>query len=177
MSSPFLGEIKMFAGNFAPVGFAFCSGQLMSISQNTALFSILGTTFGGNGTQTFGLPDLRGRVPLHQGQGPGLTQRVLGEQDGVEQVTLNTGTVPPHTHPAGANTAVGTLTDPTGNVWATAGAARGKKMYSATAGTSPAMKTGIVGPAGGAPVAHNNLMPYLAVSFIIALNGIFPSRN
>ena len=176
MSSPFLGEIKMFAGNFNPRGFALCNGQLMSISQNTALFSLLGTTYGGNGQSTFGLPNLQGRAPLHQGQGPGLTPRTLGEMAGEETVTITTSTVPAHTHPAQANTAVGTLTDPTGNVWATAGAARGKKMYSATAGTAPAMRTGIVGTVGGS-APHNNLMPYLAVTFIIALTGIFPARN
>jgi microcystin-dependent protein len=177
MSSPFLGEIKMFAGNFNPRGFALCNGQLLSIQQNTALFSLLGTTYGGNGQTTFGLPDLRGRAPLDQGSGAGLTPRVLGEQGGEETVTLATSSVPAHTHPAQANTAVGTLTDPTGNVWATAGAARGKKMYSSTAGTAPAMKTGIVSTVGGTPSPHNNLMPYLAVTFIIALQGIFPSRN
>ena len=176
MSEPFLAEIKMFGGNFAPRGYAFCNGQLLSIAQNTALFSLLGTTYGGNGQTNFALPNLQGRAPLHQGQGPGLSPRSLGEQGGVETVTLDTTTVPAHTHAAQANTSAGTQTDPASGVWATAGAGRGKKMYAAAAGTSPAMRSGTIGAVGGSQ-PHNNLMPYVAVSFIIAMQGIFPARN
>ena len=103
MASPFIGQITLFAGNFAPRGWAFCNGQLLSIAQNTALFSILGTTYGGNGQTTFALPDLRGRVPVHAGQGPGLSNYDLGQQGGAESVTLTTAQMPAHTHPANAN--------------------------------------------------------------------------
>src|ERR1043166_2889887 len=112
MASPFLGEIKMFGGNFPPTGFALCNGQLMSIQQNTALFSILGTTYGGDGIQTFGLPNLQSRVPMHWGTGQGLSPSVVGEAGGVENVTLLQSNLPAHTHLVGASSGAGTLTAP-----------------------------------------------------------------
>src|SRR3954453_18765030 len=115
MSEPFIGEIKLFAGNFAPRGYALCNGQLLAISQNPALFSILGTTYGGNGQTTFGLPDLRGRVPMHAGQGPGLTPRSLGEQSGTETVTLLSTQMPAHSHSLTADNNSADVTDPTGH--------------------------------------------------------------
>lgn len=159
----------MFAGTFPPVGWATCDGQLLSISQNTALFSILGTSFGGNGQSTFALPDLRGRVPVHAGQGPGLSSYSVGQEGGEEAHTLATPEVPVHSHAVGASAADGTVTHPAGAVPARGGS------YSATPdGTTmnPAM-IGNVG--GGAP--HNNVQPYQAVTFIIALQGVFPSRS
>jgi microcystin-dependent protein len=180
MSSPFLGEIVMFAGNFAPRGWAFCDGQLLVISQNSALFSILGTTYGGDGRTTFGLPDLRGRVPMHAGSGPGLTTRRLGEKAGQENVVLTTNQIPPHNHTAVATTEGvndrGNQETPGGNVWA-------KKSrdddYSDLAPDAPmnaaAVTVAIENTGGGG--SHNNLPPFQAVNFIIALQGVFPSRN
>jgi microcystin-dependent protein len=170
VSQPFIAEIKMFAGNFAPRGYAFCDGQLLSIAQNTALFSLIGTTYGGNGITTFGLPDLRGRVPMHQGQGPGLTSRVIGELSGEEVHTLSTPELPVHNHSVGAATTASSK-NPTNNVPAfTAGGS----SYAAAPTTT--MNASMVG-GGGGNQPHNNMQPYLVVSFIIALVGIFPSRN
>jgi microcystin-dependent protein len=165
----------MFGGNFAPRGWALCNGQLLAISSNTALFSILGTTFGGNGTQTFGLPDLRGRVPLNQGQGPGLSSYAIGQMSGSEQVTLLASQMPAHTHPVNADGGGGGKTNPTGNFPGTVSTSAAEKIYSA--GPSNAtMAATMVGPAGGNQ-PHSILQPYLCVTFIIALQGIFPSRN
>lgn len=161
MATPFIGQITLFAGNFAPRGWAFCQGQLLSIAQNTALFSILGTTYGGDGQTTFALPDLRGRVPLQQGQGPGLQSYVLGQKAGTETVTLTVNEMPAHNHsitvtavpPGGTIPAVdGQLTPTPLNAFEASGM---------TGGSQP----------------HNNLQPYLALNYIIALQGIFPSRN
>ena len=171
MSEPFVGEIRTFAGNFAPVGWAFCYGQLIPISQNTALFSLLGTTYGGDGRTNFALPDLRGRAPMHAGSGPGLTPRSLGESGGAETVTVTPAQAPAHSHAFRASSGGANSADPSGNVLANAGA---KALYAAGAADTP-MSAGAVAPAGGEQ-PHNNLMPYLAVSFIIALQGIFPSR-
>lgn len=171
MSQPFIGEIRMFGGNFAPRGWMFCNGQLLSIAQNTALFSLLGTTYGGNGQTTFALPDLRGRVPVHFGQGPGLTNRSLGETAGVETVTLTTSTLPSHSHTPNASAAAGTQASPTGGFWAAAGQLR----YSAGA-PSVAFHAGAAALSGGGQ-PHENMVPYTAVSFIMAVEGIFPSRN
>jgi microcystin-dependent protein len=176
MSSPFIGEIRMFAGNFAPRGWAMCNGQISAISQNTALFSLLGTTYGGDGRTTFALPNLQGRTPTQAGQGPGLTNRTLGETGGAEIVTLTTGGLPNHTHLAGASTTTGSQVGPTDGVWAPSGASKGKKMYAAARGTGPAMSAQALTSA-GAGQPHNNMPPYLAVNFIIALQGIYPSRN
>jgi microcystin-dependent protein len=170
MSEPFLGEIRMFAGTFAPLGWEFCNGQLLPISPNTALFSLLGTTYGGDGQSTFALPDLRGRVPLHQGQGPGLTGRQIGESAGTEQVTLTKAQMPQHRHPTAA-TGAATLGDGGGHlVGATA-----TNVY---VDTDPAlsMSPDTLAPRGGGQ-PHSNLMPFQCVSFIIAMEGIYPSQN
>jgi microcystin-dependent protein len=172
MSEPFIGEIRMFAGNFAPRHWAFCSGQLMSIAQNQALFSLLGTTYGGNGTQTFGLPDLRGRAPVHQGTGPGLSPRVIGEPGGTEAVTLISGQMPTHAHQARATAADGTQDSPAGAVWAS----WSDTPYTAGPGNAVPMNPAAVNLSGGS-APHENRSPYLALSFIIALAGIFPPRH
>jgi microcystin-dependent protein len=174
MSDPFVGEIRMFAGNFAPRGWAFCDGQLLAISQNDALFSLLGTTYGGDGRTTFGLPDLRGRVPIHAGQGPGLSDRRLGQQAGSESVTLTETTLPPHDHPLLASTASADAADPGGRVTA---AVTDQNLYGDGL-LSETLNPGAVTPAGAAePQPHDNVMPYLCVHFIIALFGIYPSRH
>ncbi len=187
MSDPFIAEIIMFGGNFAPRGWALCDGQLLSISQNTALFSLLGTTYGGDGRTTFGLPDLRGRVAMHPGSGPGLSTRRLGEKSGVETVTLNINQIPSHQHNTtvtGTGTAQGTDTQGDngftgGNTWAHVGA----NLYK-DATPNVAMKAGnvvldltVTNPNAGSGRNHTNLQPYLCVNFIIALQGVFPSRN
>jgi microcystin-dependent protein len=174
VTDPFLAEIRMFAGNFAPVGWALCNGQLMPISQNTALFALLGTNYGGDGRVTFGLPNLMGAAPMQYGQGPGLSNRYLGEQGGEPAVTLVASDMPAHTHQAMAYAGNGTQTSPQNAVWGEALTGRqGDPLYLPTpnAAMSPA-SVGVTG--GGQP--HNNLPPYLCVSFIIALQGIFPQR-
>jgi microcystin-dependent protein len=177
--TPYIGEISMFAGNFAIRGYATCQGQLLAISQNTALFSILGTTYGGNGQTTFALPDLRGRAPIGQGQGPGLSPRTLGELSGTETVTLQITQMPSHNHPITVNpkavTEAGNTSDPTNAFPANTGAL--DREYSAT-GTMVDMgaATASVSPSGGSQ-PHNNMPPYLVINFLIALQGIFPSRN
>ena len=174
MSDPFLAEIKMFAGNFAPQGWAFCNGQLIAISQNTALFSLLGTTYGGNGQTTFGLPELRGRAPMGAGSGPGLSQRFRGELNGVENVTLTASQMPTHSHSALGSPSSGTQGSPAGATWASSTGGRvPPPLYQNT--TNTAMRTDLVGLAGGNQ-PHSNLQPYLVVTFIIALQGIFPSQ-
>ena len=171
MANPFVAEIRIFGGNFAPIGWAFCDGQLMPISQNTALFSLLGTTYGGDGRTTFGLPDLRGRSPLHQGQGPGLTSRPLGEPAGVETVTLTQSQTPMHTH-AIAGGAAAAATTPGANLL---GKPASAKIYGPATSIVP-MSPSAIGPA-GQNQAHDNRQPYLVLSFIIALQGIFPPRS
>jgi microcystin-dependent protein len=174
MSEPFLGEIRMVGFNFAPRGWAFCAGQLMSIAQNTALFSLLGTTYGGDGRVTFGLPDYRGRAPMSFGQGPGLTNRVQGEASGSETVTLISSEMPMHNHLVNANNSAGAVNTPNGSFLA--GTARGAvALYAATSDGS-VLAPQSVGLAGGNQ-PHNNLQPYLVVNFVIALQGIFPSRS
>ena len=167
MAEPFIGEISMFAGNFAPRGWAFCDGQLLAISQNSALFSLLGTTYGGDGRTTFGLPDLRGRVPMHPGNGPGLSPRRLGEKGGSEANTLSVNSLPPHVHTLSVSNEEGELTSPVGNSMAVSD----DRNY--INGSNATNNTGTVG--GGQAV--NNIPPYLGVHFIIALVGIYPSRS
>lgn len=167
---PFVGQITMFAGNFAPRGWAFCDGQLLDVSQNDALFSLLGTTYGGDGRTTFGLPDLRGRTPIHYGSGPGLTPRNLGARGGTERVTLTAPQLPPHNHPAiGADDAANAVS-PAGNTLANTG----PPVY--VPGGAQPMALDTVSSVGGSQ-AHDNMMPFQAVYFIIALTGIFPTRN
>lgn len=169
MSSPFVGEIRMFGGNFAPQGWAFCNGQLMSIAENDTLFNLIGTTYGGDGQQTFGLPDLQGRLPMHMGSGGGLSNRVIGESGGVETVTLTVNQIPIHSHAPLAVSGSGNQSTPQNGVWA--GAAT--SIYTTNA-PNIAFNPSLGGSAGGSQ-PHENLMPFLAVSFIISLFGIYPT--
>ena len=159
----------MFAGNFAPVGWMLCQGQLLSIADYDVLFNLIGTTYGGDGQQTFALPDLQGRMPLHQGTGGGVPY-VIGESGGVETVTLTTNQIPAHTHPPLASTS-GSTNDPAGNAWA----GWTGDQYSDQTPNTP-MATGALGSAGGSQ-PHDNMPPNLAVNFIISLFGIFPSQT
>ena len=171
MSEPFIGEIRMFAGNFAPRNWAFCDGQLLAISQNDALFSLLGTIYGGDGRTTFGLPDLRSRTPIHAGTGPGLSPRRIGERGGVETVTLTTAQLPAHGHGgAVAVDDVANSSSPAGNTLADSST----PVY--VPGGADGMNATSVSAAGGGQ-AHPNMMPFQAIHFIISLFGIFPSRN
>lgn len=175
---PFLGEIIMFGGNFAPRGWAFCDGQLLPISSNSALFSILGTIYGGDGRTTFALPDMRGRVAIHAGSGPGLTPHNLGSKGGEETHTLTVPEMPSHNHTATmhAENAVGTQQNPKDNML---GATPNGPIYAPiTAGNDKAMGAGsvIVANAGGGQ-RHNNMQPFLTINYIIALMGAFPSRS
>lgn len=173
MADTYIGEIRIFAGNFAPKGWALCDGQLLAIAQNTALFSLLGTTYGGNGITTFALPDMRGMAPLQQGTGAGLTERFLGEAGGSPEATLSLDQIPEHNHAPSA-VAVGNASSPTNAVWA--GLAQGRGVP-AVYGTSTAvqMNPQAIGVAGES-MPHNNRQPYLGLNFIIALQGIYPSR-
>lgn len=176
MTDPFLAEIRMFCGNFAPTGWALCSGQLMPIAQNTALFSLLGVTYGGDGRVTFGLPNLSGSAPLQQGQGPGLSQRSLGESGGSQTVTLLSSEMPAHTHTAQAINGAGNSNDPGGATWAMAYSGRAPdRIYSTGQVPNVSMDPRTSSVMGGSQ-PHNNMPPYLCVSFIIALQGIFPQR-
>ena len=166
MSQPYVGEIKMFGGNFAIQGYAFCNGQLMAIDQNDALFSLIGTTYGGDGQNTFGLPDLRGRIPVHQGSG-----FIMGQNGGSETVTLITSQIPSHNHTAVVDTTTGGLSSPQNNIIAKSSAS----AYSQTA-VDNQMGNQSIGNTGGSQ-PHDNIMPYLCVTYIIALYGIYPSRN
>jgi microcystin-dependent protein len=178
MSSPFLAEIRIFGFNFAPRGWAFCNGQVMPISQNTALFSLLGTYYGGNGTTNFALPNLQGAAPLNFGQGPGLSQRDLGEVGGEPYVTLLQTEMPAHSHALQCSAATaGTATSPANNVWSVAKVGRqAENKYSATTGSTPTMSPNALSIAGGSQ-PHNNMPPYLTLNFCIALQGIFPARS
>lgn len=163
----------MFAGNFAPRGWALCDGSLLAISTNTALFSILGTTYGGDGRTTFALPDLRGRLPMHPGNGPGLTPRVLGESSGTETVTLVASQMPAHNHVVGCHSAAD-QSAPANSIPATE-ATGGAPVYSSLPADGT-MNPAMIGIAGGSQ-PHANMPPYLCVNFIIATEGVFPSRN
>lgn len=176
MADPFVAEIRIYPFNFPPKGWAFCNGQLMPISQNTALFSLLSTTYGGDGKSTFALPNLQGEVPMHPGQGPGLSLHDLGEQSGVEFVTLLQTEIPAHAHLVGrASTAAGDSVTPVGSVWAQAGAGRGSAaLYHEPPATGTVNPNSLAPTGGGLP--HNNMQPYLTLNFCIALQGIFPSR-
>jgi microcystin-dependent protein len=176
VTDPFLAEIRIFGGNFAPSGWALCNGQLMSISQNTALFALLGTTYGGDGRVTFGLPNLQGATPMQQGQGPGLSPRYLGEVGGTPTVTLLQSEMAMHTHTALSFDAAGTDPSPTNNTWAQSRSGRsGDPLYATGQPPNLLMNSQAVLPTGGSQ-PHNNMPPYLTVTFIIALQGIFPQR-
>jgi microcystin-dependent protein len=171
MSEPFVGEIRMFAGNFAPRGWAFCDGQLLAVSQNDALFSLLGTIYGGDGRTTFGLPDLRGRLPIHAGHGPGLSERRLGAKGGAEKVTLTVNQMPSHTHPLQGSSEIALSPSPQDKAYARAGGfAYGTRPEPANLNANAISKI-------GGSQSHTNLMPFLCINFIIALFGIYPSRQ
>jgi microcystin-dependent protein len=177
VADPYLGEIRIFAGNFAPVNWAVCNGQLLSIAQNTALFSILGTYYGGDGRTTFGLPNFQGTVPMHQGTGNGLTPRSIGDTGGETSVGLNTSQLAAHTHTLQGTSTAGGTTDPTNALPAEPAATReGGVMYTPT-GSPGAMNTAALAPTGGGGVPHNNIQPTLPVTFIICLVGIYPPRS
>lgn len=170
MGQPFVGEIRMFGGNFAPAGWMFCAGQLLPIAENETLFQLIGTTYGGDGQNTFALPDLRSRVPIHLGTGTdGITYQIA-EMGGVETVTLTSQQIPVHTHSMNASTAVGTLSDPTNNV---TGESPSIKPYSAAVPGTPLNASAITPTGGNQP--HNNVQPFQCISYIISLFGIFPS--
>lgn len=175
MASPFIGQIILVPYNFAPRGFAFCQGQIMSIAQNTALFSLLGTTYGGNGQTTFALPDLRGRVPMGTGQGPGLPNYTLGELAGEVAHTLNTGELPAHQHTLPCSAEDATHGSPQNRYPATPNVAGSGGAVNAYAPASNATMGAMSIVGGSQP--HNNLQPYLVLNYCIALEGIFPSRN
>jgi microcystin-dependent protein len=178
MSNPYMGEVRMFGGNFAPRGWALCNGALLGISQYSALFSLLGTTYGGDGVTNFALPDLRGRLPIHQGTGIGLSARTMGEIGGAETVTLSTTQMPQHNHPLNASTSPGSLAGPANAVPATPTGGATPFLY-AVPGTSqlnPVALAPNIQPTGGSQ-PHSNMMPSLCVTIIISLEGVFPSRN
>ncbi|MDZ3824355.1 MAG: tail fiber protein [Pseudoxanthomonas sp.] len=170
MSEPFLGEIRIVPFNFAPSWWARCNGQLLPLAQNTALFSLLGTQFGGNGQTTFALPNLQGRAPLHQGQGPGLSLREMGQTGGSAAVTLTQAQLPAHTHPVSATSAAADRANARDALPAVAADA----AYGTAAPLQALAAAGVTPAGGGAP--HPNMQPYLVLNFIIALSGIFPSR-
>ena len=172
MSEPFVGEIRMFAGNFAPRGWAYCDGQLLAVSQNDALFSLLGTIYGGDGRTNFGLPDMRGRIPIHAGSGPGLSDRRLGAKSGSETTTVNVDQLPAHTHPS-ASTNSANEGNPAGNVVADTGS---KNIYADDAAPAVNFSSSSSQWVGGSQ-SHSNMMPYLCIHYIIALFGIYPSRQ
>ena len=171
--NPYLGMIILFCGNFAPVGFALCNGQLLSISQYSALFAILGTTYGGDGVRTFGLPNFQGRVPIHPGFGPGLSPYVLGQSGGAETTTLTISNLPSHSHFLAGDSAGSGKEFPGPNH--VLGASTTDKMYSVNAPNTTMNPRSISNTGNGVPA--NNLQPYLTVNYCIALTGIFPSRN
>ncbi len=176
MADPFVAEIRIFPFNFAPRGWAFCNGQILPISQNTALFSLLGTTYGGNGQSTFALPNLQGSAAMHHGQGPGLSLRDLGEQSGTNTITLLITEMPVHTHTVNGKVAGG-IANPTDMVWGTSSAAKVAANFYAPAAPAPVnMNAGALALAGGSQ-PHNNLMPYNTLNFNIALQGVFPPRT
>lgn len=173
MSSPYIGEIRMFGGTFAPVGWALCQGQLIPISQNDTLFNLIGTTYGGDGQNTFALPDLAGRVPVHQGQGSGISQQyTIGETGGVESVTLTTQQMPSHNHAFVASTSPAIVASPANALFATAAAA----TIFFTGSVDSTFNAAAVQPQGGNQ-PHENMQPWLVVTFIISLFGIFPSAT
>jgi microcystin-dependent protein len=173
MSEPFIAEIKIFAGNFAPRGYAFCDGQLLPISQNTALFSLVGTTYGGDGRTTFGLPNLMGRAPMHPGNGPGLTNRRLGDSGGVVTVQLTEAQMPNHSHVPRGSSQPNTERSPSGNTW---GAEVTEGNYHPASDINTGLSAQAIGSSGGGQ-AHENRQPFLVLNYIIALVGLYPSRS
>jgi microcystin-dependent protein len=175
MADPFVAEIRIFPFNFAPKGWAWCDGQLLPLSQNTALFSLLGTTYGGNGKSNFALPDLQGRAPMHPGQGPGLSLHDLGETGGSETVTLLESEIPSHAHAMRAANEAATTNAPAGTLIARA-FGRGNNTFTTSTNNLVTMAPEALAPAGG-DAPHNNLQPFLTFYFSIALQGVFPPRG
>lgn len=167
MAQPYVGEIRMFAGNFAPAGWMFCDGQLLPISENETLFTLIGTTYGGDGQSTFGLPDLRGRLPIHQGNG-----FILAETGGAEEITLTVQQIPAHTHPFVASNAVANDPNPANN---TLGESSAISLYQSASPNAPMAPQMISSVGGSQP--HTNFQPYLCINFIISLFGLFPQQN
>ena len=176
MSEPYIGEIRMFAGNFPPRNYSFCNGQIIAVSQFEALFSLVGTNYGGDGRSSFGLPDMRGRVPIHYGQGPGLTPRPIGQTLGREDVTLVEDNIPSHNHSFNASRSSATSADCQTYVFASIEGTSDFLYKADNNRTQVQLKEDIIGEAGGNK-PYDIRMPYLAISFIIAMNGIYPSRN
>ena len=179
MSQPYVGEIRIFGGNFPPAGWAFCDGQLLAIADNDVLFQLIGTTYGGDGQETFGIPDLRGRAPLHMGTGTDGITYTQGQLAGVESVTLSTNQLPQHTHPLLVSGAPGSASTPSGNYLAAEGPAGTTQVYAYvpyTGATQVALNPATFMPMGGNQ-PHDNMQPYLGINFIIALNGVYPQQS
>lgn len=172
MSNPYVGEIRMFGGSFAPQGWLFCDGSVLSISDNDVLFQLIGTTYGGDGQETFAIPDLRGRIPIHVGTGSGGQQYALAQTGGAETVTLTPATIPPHTHTIGGSGSAGVANAPTNATWGT----WGDRQYAAAATEGTTLSPDVLQSAGGSQ-PHDNMPPFLAVSFIISLYGIYPAQS
>jgi len=173
MGQPYIGEIKLVGFNFAPVGWAFCNGQLLPIDQYTALFDLIGTTYGGDGQTTFALPNLQSRVIVHQGQGPGLSNYTLAENGGVESVTVTTPQLPIHNHAANCSSSAGSESSPVGHIWSADAAGLTAEYSNSQNGQ---MNAAAIGQSGGSQ-PHENRMPFLAMNYIISLFGIFPSQS
>ena len=173
MSEPFIAEVRIFAGNFAPRGWAFCDGQILPIAQNTALFSLVGTTYGGDGRTNFGLPDLRGRAPMHPGRGPGLSPRNLGEGGGTDIVQLSETQMPVHTHTPRASANMALEKSPDRNTWAKSST---EPLYRNSSDLNTNLNSNAIEQSGTGS-SHNNMQPFLTLSFIIAITGIYPSRG
>ena len=171
MSEPFIGEVRLVGFNFNPVGWHLCDGSLLPISEFNTLYALIGTTYGGDGQNTFGLPDLRGRVPIHQGTGLGLSTYTIGQQGGATSVTLNVSQLPAHTHPVAANSGAGTANSAVNNYFA-----QTPNVNALAATGSSVSMVSVVGPSGGSQ-PHENQQPFLTVNYIIALYGIYPSRS
>jgi microcystin-dependent protein len=170
MGTPYVGEIRMFAGNFAPAGWALCNGAQLAISENDVLFQLIGTTYGGDGQNTFNLPDLQSRLPVHMGTGGG-SSYIIGQSGGEEQVTLTTAQIPVHSHTPLCNSGPGNQGDPSGGIW---GQQTTNTPYINNVTPTLAMGNNAIGPAGGSQ-PHDNMVPYLCINFIISLFGVFPS--
>jgi microcystin-dependent protein len=173
MADPFVAEIRIFPFNFAPLGWAFCNGQILPISQNTALFALLGVNFGGDGRSTFALPNLQGSAPMHPGQGPGLSPHSLGETGGAQYVTLQQTEIPLHTHTLAGSNEIGEDRKPASEAFARS---TGGPLYGAVPASLTTMAPEALSPTGGSQ-PHNNMMPYLTLNFCIALQGVFPPRG
>ena len=173
MGTPYVGELRMFAGNFPPAGWEFCSGQLIAISENPTLFSLIGTTYGGDGQNTFALPNLMGRIPIHMGQGPGLSNRIISETGGFEEVTLTISQIPNHSHQMLATGNAASSSNPANNVFAVTS---GFDAYFDGQDANNNLTASVINPTGGSQ-PHENMQPFLCISFIISMFGLFPSPS